>query len=131
MKQAASPIALVRSGDDATAVWHVDVSPSTPLARLCGAWVTNEVSTLRNVLAARPLLPFGGRLTPPAASLVDDSTAMVVDASATLSSIAMIMSELDALHRDSKTAAGGVRAAITWPTLPPALDWAADRKSVV
>lgn len=55
-------IAILRSGEHASAVWHVDVGPSTPLMRLCGAWVTNDTKVLSNVLASRAILPFGGKL---------------------------------------------------------------------
>jgi hypothetical protein len=124
MVQSADLIALFRYGEGVSAVWHVDISPSTPLARLCGAWVTRHASTLRGVLTARLLLPFGGQLDPEAALLADTAVG-IVDPNATLASIGNRISELDALHRESKTAAGNARAPINWPTLPQPLDWAA------
>jgi hypothetical protein len=122
--QSADLIALFRFSEGASAVWHVDISPSTPLMRLCGAWVTGDVYTLRSVLAARLLLPFGGRLAAKAALLAGRAVG-IVDLNATLTCIISTMSNLDALHRDSRTAAGSARAPITWPTLPQPLDWAA------
>jgi hypothetical protein len=122
--QSADLIALFRYSKDASAVWHVDINPSTPLARLCGAWVTSDVHTLQSVVAGRLLLPFGGRLTAQAGLLADGSDG-IVDPNATLTSIRSIMSRLDALHCDSRTAAGKARAPITWPTLPEPLEWAA------
>jgi hypothetical protein len=122
--QSADVIAVFRYGEGASAVWHVDISPSTPLARLCGAWVAGDANTLRSVLAARLLLPFGGRLDKEAVLLADRAVG-IVDPNATLASISNTISGLDALHRDSKTAAGNARAPITWPTLPQSLDWAA------
>src|ERR1700750_1900003 len=64
--ETADLIAIVRHGQDASAVWHVDVAPSTPLMRLCGAWVTDDDNVLRNVVAGRIVLPFGGQLQPSA-----------------------------------------------------------------
>ena len=61
--QSADLIALFRSGEVASAVWHVDISPSTPLMRLCGAWITDDTDVLRNILAARIILPFGGSVS--------------------------------------------------------------------
>jgi hypothetical protein len=122
--QSADVIAVFRYGEGASAVWHVDISPSTLLARLCGAWVAGDANTLRSVLAARLLLPFGGRLDKEAVLLADRAVG-IVDPNATLASISNTISGLDALHRDSKTAAGNARAPITWPTLPQSLDWAA------
>lgn len=124
MVQSADVIAVFRYGEGASAVWHVDISPSTLLARLCGAWVAGDANTLRSVLAARLLLPFGGRLDKEAVLLADRAVG-IVDPNATLASISNTISGLDALHRDSKTAAGNARAPITWPTLPQSLDWAA------
>jgi hypothetical protein len=122
--QSADLIALFRYGEGVSAVWHVDISPSTPLARLCGAWVADNCSTLRGVLAARLLLPFGGQLDREAALLADTAVG-IVDPNATLASIGNRISELDVLHRESKTAAGKARAPINWPKLPEPLDWAA------
>lgn len=115
-------IALFRYSEGASAVWHIDISPSTPLARLCGAWVTDDAYTLHNVLTARLLLPFAGRLDAEAASLADRAVG-IVDPNATHASIRNRVSELDELHRESKTAAGSARAPISWPTLPEPLDW--------
>jgi hypothetical protein len=124
MAQSADLVALFRYGEAASAVWHVDISPSTPLPRLCGAWVTGDAHTLRSVLAARLLLPFGGRLDAEAALLADRAVG-IVDPNATLVSVGNSISELDALHRESKTSAGKARAPISWPKLPRPLDWAA------
>jgi hypothetical protein len=124
MAQSADVIALLRYREGASAVWHVDINPSTPLARLCGAWVTGDADTLRSVLAARLLLPFGGHLDPEAALLADRAVG-IVDPNATLASIGNRISELDALHSESKTAAGKARAPVDWPKLPEPLDWAA------
>ncbi|WP_139829779.1 hypothetical protein [Mycobacterium gastri] len=121
--QSADVIALFRYREGVSAVWHVDVSPSTPLTRLCGAWVTSDAYTLRSVLAARLLLPFGGRLDAEATVLADRTVA-IVDPNATLATIRNRISELDGLHRGSKTAAGHARAPIVWPALPQPLDWA-------
>jgi len=122
--QSVDVIALFRYSEGASAVWHIDISPSTPLARLCGAWVTNDARALRNVLTARLLLAFGGRLDVEAASLADEA-AGIIDPNAIHASIGSRVSELDALHRASKTAAGSDRAPISWPTLPEPLDWTA------
>jgi hypothetical protein len=122
--QSVDVIAVFRYGEGASAVWHVDISPSTPLTRLCGAWVTGDANPLRSVLAARLLLPFGGRLDTEAASLADSAVG-IIDPNATLAAIGNRISELDALHRESKTAAGKARAPISWPTFPEPLDWAA------
>ncbi|BBZ43922.1 hypothetical protein MPRM_12030 [Mycobacterium parmense] len=122
--QLADVIAVFRYREGGSAIWHVDISPSTPLTRLCGAWVTGDACTLRNVLAARLLLPFGGRLITDATELAD-RTVGIVDPNATLANTRDRISELDALHRDSKTAAGQPRAPIIWPALPQPLDWAA------
>jgi hypothetical protein len=48
-----------------------------------------------------------------------------VDINATLAAIGDRASDLDALRRESKTAAGNARAPINWPKLPEPLDWAA------
>lgn len=122
--QSADVIAVFRYREDASAIWHVDISPSTPLMRLCGAWVTADARTLRSVLATRLLLPFGGQLDAEALALAD-RTDGVVDPNATLATIHKTISELDALHRNSMTAAGHARASINWPALPRPLDWAA------
>jgi hypothetical protein len=122
--QSADVIAVFRYHESVSAVWHVDVSPSTSLTRLCGAWVIGEAHTLRNVLAARLLLPFGGGLNAEAMALTD-RTVGTVDPNATLDAIRNTISELDTLHRHSKTAAGHARAPISWPALPQSLDWAA------
>lgn len=124
MVLSADVIALFRYREGASAVWHVDINPSTPLTRLCGAWVTADTGTLRNVLAARLLLPFGGRLDAEATELAE-RTVGNVDPNATLNAIRNRISELDAMHRDSKTAAGQPRAPINWPALPLPLDWTA------
>jgi hypothetical protein len=115
---------IIRSGETASAVWHVDVAPSTPLMRLCGAWVTNDVDVLRQVVAGRVILPFGGRLEDGATDLAN-SSAGVVDLSVTLSIISEVIAELDDKHRAAKTAAGNPRAPIKWPELPEPLDWTA------
>lgn len=122
--QSADVIAVFRYREYASAVWHVDISPSTPLMRLCGAWVTGDARTLRSVLTARLLLPFGGRLNPEALALAD-RTVGTVDPNATLATVHNTISELDALHRHSTTAAGHARAPINWPALPQPLEWAA------
>jgi len=122
--QSADVIALFRYREGASAVWHVDISPSTPLARLCGAWVTGDAHTLRNVLSARLVAPFGGHWDPEAALLAERAVG-IVDPNATLASIGNRISELDALHSESKTAAGKARAPINWPKFPEPLDWAA------
>lgn len=124
MAQSADVIALFRYREGGSAVWHVYISPSTPLTRLCGAWVVDDAHTLRSVLAARLLLPFGDHLDQEAA-LLADSAVGIVDPNATLASIGNRISELDALHSESKTAAGKARAPINWPKLPEPLDWAA------
>lgn len=124
--QSADVIAVFRYREDASAVWHVDISPSTPLMRLCGAWVTGDARTLRSVLTARLLLPFGGRLNAEATALAD-RTVGTVDPNATLATVHNTIAELDALHRHSTTAAGHARAPIVWPTLPRPLNWAALR----
>jgi|GEM_PF-1894742 len=124
MTQSVDVIALLRCSEGASAVWHIDISPSTPLARLCGAWVTGDAHSLRNVLTSRLLLPFGGQLDAEVASLSDEAVG-IVDPNATHTSVRNKLSELDALHRESKTAAGTARAPIRWPTLPEPLDWTA------
>jgi hypothetical protein len=92
--------------------------------RLCGAWVTDDARVLRNVTAARIVLPFGGRLDRTAMEFT--STAIgVVDLSATLNIISEVIAGLDDKHRASKTAAGNTRAAVRWPKLPEPLDWTA------
>jgi hypothetical protein len=124
MPDTADLIAIVRSGESASAVWHVDVAPSTPLMRLCGAWVSDEVDVLRNVTSARIVLPFGGRLDKAAMDFT--STALgAVDLNDTLTMISEVITDLDRRHRASKTAAGNPRAPIKWPTLPEPLDWTA------
>lgn len=122
--QSADVIAVFRYQGDASAVWHVDISPSTPLARLCGAWVTDDAHILSNVLAARLLLPFGGHLDAESMALAD-RTVGTVDPNATLDTIRNTIAKLDALHSDSRTATGHARAPINWPALPRPLDWAA------
>jgi hypothetical protein len=115
-------IAITRSAGGVSAIWHVDISPATPLGRLCGAWVTDDPDTWRKVLAARLLLPFGGRVDESLAAVVD-TTFGIVDVTATLATVSDRVAELDALHRASKTAAGNARAPIKWPDLPTPLDW--------
>jgi hypothetical protein len=122
--QSADLIAIIRSGETASAVWHVDVAPSTPLMRLCGAWVTDDADVLRKVLAGRVILPFGGRLEADATDLAQ-ATVGVVDLNATLSMISEVIADLDEKHRAAKTAAGNPRAPIRWPELPEPLDWTA------
>jgi hypothetical protein len=84
--QSADLIAIIRSGETASAVWHVDVAPSTPLMRLCGAWVTKDVDVLRKILAGRVILPFGSRLEDGATDFANSAVG-VVDLNVTLSSI--------------------------------------------
>lgn len=122
--QSADVIAVFRYQGGASAVWHVDISPSTPLTRLCGAWVSDVAHILSNVLAARLLLPFGGHLDAEAMALAD-RTVGTVDPNATLDTIRDTISKLDALHSHSTTATGHARAPINWPALPRPLDWAA------
>jgi hypothetical protein len=124
MAQSADLIAVFRAGEDVSAVWHVDISPSTPLMRLCGAWVTDDINVVRSVLATRLLLPFGGRLDTDGTALADAASA-IVDPNATLTRVGDTICELDARHRSSKTAAGKPRAPIAWPAMPSSLDWAA------
>lgn len=124
MPDTADVIAIVRSDESASAVWHVDVAPSTPLMRLCGAWVSDEASVLRNVTAARIVLPFGGRLDKAAMDFTSTATG-VVDLNDTLTMISEVIAELDDRHRASKTVAGNPRAPIRWPELPEPLDWTA------
>jgi hypothetical protein len=124
MPESADLIAIVRTGEGASAVWHVDVAPSTPLMRLCGAWVTDDVDVLRNVVAARIVLPFGGHLGDAATDFAS-SAARVVDLNVTLNLISEVIATLDDKHRASKTAAGNARAPIRWPELPEPLDWTA------
>jgi hypothetical protein len=122
--QSADLIAIIRSGETASAVWHVDVAPSTPLMRLCGAWVTNDPDVLRKVVVGRVVLPFGGQLEAEATDLAKAAVG-VVDLNATLSMISDVIAELDEKHRGAKTAAGNPRAPIRWPQLPEPLDWTA------
>ncbi len=124
MPEAADLIAIVRYGQDASAVWHVDVAPSTPIARLCGAWVTDDVDVLRKLVAARVIQPFGGELED-AATEFADFAAGVVDLNVTLSIMRDVIAALDKKHCASKTAAGNPRAPIGWPELPEPLDWTA------
>jgi hypothetical protein len=122
--ETADLIAIVRQGRDSSAVWHVDVAPSTPLMRLCGAWVTDDASVLRNVVAGRVVLPFGGQLEGGAAEFAKDAVG-VVDLNATLTIISEVIAELDDKHCATKTAAGNLRAPVRWPQLPDPLDWTA------
>ncbi len=117
-------IAILRSGEHASAVWHVDVGPSTPLMRLCGAWVTNDTKVLSNVLASRAILPFGGKLDARAKRLAKAAIG-TVDLRATLTAVRGSISELDEQHSASKTPAGKDRAPINWPDVPQPLDWVA------
>jgi hypothetical protein len=124
MPETADLIAIVRQGNESSAVWHVDVAPSTPLMRLCGAWVTDDTSVLRNVVASRVVLPFGGQLDGVAIEIAKDAVG-VVDLNTTLTTVSEVIADLDEKHRASKTAAGKPRAQIQWPELPDALDWSA------
>jgi hypothetical protein len=124
MTDYADVVAVVNTNEALTAIWHVDIQPATALSRLCGAWVTSDNNVVRNVVAARLILPVGGCLPNALTDLVAIS-AGVVDVTATLEAISARINELDAAHRASKTDTGQRRAPITWPTLPLALDWAA------
>lgn len=124
MPDTADLLAIVRSGRKQSAVWHVDVAPSTPLMRLCGAWVTDDLGVLRNVVTARIVVPFGGRLDAEAAEFAS-TAAGVVDLDMTLALIGEVIAELDEKHHAAKTAAGNARAPIKWPDLPAPLDWQA------
>jgi hypothetical protein len=101
MPQTADLIAIVRQGNESSAVWHVDVAPSTPLMRLCGAWVTDDASVLRNVVASRVVLPFGGQLDGVAIEIAKDAVG-VVDLNTTLTTISEVIADLDEKHRASK-----------------------------
>ena len=95
MPEAADLIAIVRYGQDASAVWHVDVTPSTPIARLCGAWVTDDVNLLRKVVAARIIQPFGGQLEDPATEFAGFAAGVVCHA-ASAAAVTRVKTRADA-----------------------------------
>jgi hypothetical protein len=123
----ADVVAVVNADADRVAIWHVVVSPSYPMSRLCGAWVyaaADPVATrVDNLVATRIILPFGGQL-PDTLAYLASASAGVIDVSATFAAISERIAKLDKLHESSRNAVGKSRARIDWPPLPPALDWA-------
>lgn len=118
MANEADVVAVVNAVGDRVATWHVVISPSYPLSRLCGAWTQASIG----LVATRLLLPFGGQL-PDALMPLAAASAGVVDMSATLAAASESVTKLVALHKFSKNGAGKSRAPIDWPALPSPLDW--------
>ena len=120
----ASAVAVINADASAFAIWHVAVEPVAQIARLCGAWVTDDPEVQRKVVAARLAVVVGDRPTKAVTTLLT-LTHGRIDLPATLTAITDHTNSLDALHADSRTAKGNQRAPITWPTIPKAPDWAA------
>lgn len=111
-----SSVAVVNGDTDMMAIWHVAAEPVVQTARLCGAWVTEDVGIQRSVVGARKVVVLGD---PPSESIRVLLTGAqgVVDLKATLVAIEQRIEALDAIHRDSLTPKGTRRAPISWPAL--------------
>lgn len=112
-------VATINSADGRTAIWYTDCGVDSDLTRLCGAWVDLTDEQTEHVLAQRTLLSFPDTPIPELSTEIT-----VLDPNATRAAVLAEIDRLDALHRQSLTAAGNPRAAINWPTVPDELDFA-------
>ena len=117
-------IAVVNRDADMMAIWHVAVEPVAQTARLCGAWVTGDVDVQHKVVAARNIVVFGGQSNDRIMDLIAHARG-VIDLKATLVAIEQNLGAINDIHRASRTPKGNPRAPLTWPALPPMLDWGA------
>ncbi|MCV7281425.1 hypothetical protein H7J88_17450 [Mycolicibacterium flavescens] len=113
-----SAIAVVHSGSDAVAIWHVAVEPVVQTARLCGAWVTRDADVQQRVIRARKVVLVNEVMSDRLESLLTHSDG-AFDVEATLTAIRQHIDRLDEIHRTSFTPKGSPRAPISWPSLPP------------
>jgi len=111
-----SSVAVVNGGADRVAVWHVAAEPVVQTARLCGAWVTNDLGAQRHVVAARKVVLLGEEPSDYIKALLTHAQG-VVDCKATLVAIEQHIEGLDQIHRASLTPRGSRRAPISWPEL--------------
>lgn len=119
-----SAIALVNGDADMMAIWHIAVEAVAQTARLCGAWVTDDLGVQHKVVAARNIVVFGDRSNDRITDLIA-RTRGVIDLKATLVAIEQNISAINDIHRASRTPKGNPRAPLTWPALPTMLDWGA------
>ena len=117
-----SAIAVVNGDADMMAIWHVAVEPVAQTARLCGAWVTDEFDVQRKVVGSRKVVVFGDQSNDRIMALLTDARG-VIDLKATFVAIEQHIGAVNDIHRVSRTPKGNPREPITWPTLPPMLDW--------
>ncbi|MFM8856317.1 MAG: hypothetical protein ACKOI2_03760 [Actinomycetota bacterium] len=119
-----SAIAVLNGDADMMAIWHVAVEPVAQTARLCGAWVTDDLEVQRKVLASRKVVVFGDQTNDRIEALLSH-TRGVIDLTATLVAIKQHICSVNDVHRASRTPKGSPRQPITWPVLPAMLDWGA------
>lgn len=117
-----SAIAVMKGDADMLAIWHVAVEPVAQTARLCGAWVTDDLDVQRKVVAFRKAVVFGDQSNDRITTLLAEARG-AIDLKATLVAIEQHVGAVNDIHRASRTPKGNPREPITWPTLPPMLDW--------
>lgn len=117
-----SAIAVVNSDADMMAIWHVAVEPVAQTARLCGAWVTDDLDVQQKVVAARKVVVFADQSNDHITALLAYARG-VIDLKATLEAVEQNIEVVNNIHRASRTPKGNPRAPLIWPALPPMLDW--------
>lgn len=117
-----SAVAVVNSDADMMAIWHVAAEPDGQTARLCGAWVTDNLDVQRKVIATRKVVLFGDEPSDSIKALLAHARS-VIDLKATLVAIGQYTDGLDEIHRASLSPKGTPRAPISWPAPCQLPDW--------
>src|SRR5699024_6983517 len=122
LRTAADTVAVVGAAGAGTAIWHVDIGPTTGLPRLCGAWVleADRSAQITALLTGRYVLAVAGSDLESAASgaelLGTVEPARIVDE---------VTAEIDRLQ-EAFDAEGRKLVAPVWPPVPaPPADAAA------
>lgn len=115
-------VAVVNHDGDRTAIWHVAAEPIAQTARLCGAWVTDDLDILRNVVATRKIVLVGDEPSDYIKALLTHAGG-VTNIKATLDFVEQHIKHLDERHMASLTPKGSRRAPISWPPLCQVPDW--------
>jgi len=122
LRTAADTVAVVGAAGAGTAIWHVDIGPTTGLPRLCGAWVleADRSAQITALLTGRYVLAVDGTDLESAASgaelLGTVEPARIVDE---------VTAEIDRLQ-EAFDAEGRKLVAPVWPPVPaPPADAAA------
>ena len=117
-----SAVAVVNADANMVAIWHVAAEPIAQTARLCGAWVTDDLDVQQKVVAARGVVVVGSAPAQRIRPLLSHAGG-VIDVEATLEAIEQYTVGLDEIQHASLTPNGNRRAPISWPNQPQVLDW--------